>query len=345
MPLAILTAIQQALAHDRSFWDFLLDFGVGARLLVAAPLFIFAEWMCLPHYSRIVLHFLDSGIVQGDDRNRLRTALDRTTRRLNSIWLEIIAVVFAYALIAWLIWMIPAADLPRWQVYQGTSGPAFTFAGQWHAFISLPIFLVLLFGWLCRQLAWCRLLWVISRMKLRLIASHPDRAAGLKFVTTGIRGYWPLGFGFAAVAAGRAGNTLAAGGTLFESRYLIAGVLVLVLVFVLIPFIVFVPKLRAIRRQGTFEYGALGRAVGEQFELKWLDKRTRITDETLEVPDFSATTDLNSIIGNVHQIDYFLFDWRGIRELMIVTLLPFVPVLLAAMPLDTIIRELGKLLV
>jgi hypothetical protein len=47
-PLAILTAIQQALSHDRSFWNFLLDFGVGARLLVAAPLFIFAESMCLP---------------------------------------------------------------------------------------------------------------------------------------------------------------------------------------------------------------------------------------------------------------------------------------------------------
>jgi hypothetical protein len=65
----------------------------------------------------------------------------------------------------------------------------------------------------------------------------------------------------------------------------------------------------------------------------------------LEKPDFSATIDLYSVVGNVQQIQLFPANFSAIRDLVVVTLLPFVPVALASVPLDTILTGLGKILV
>jgi hypothetical protein len=65
-PLAVLVAIQAlALSSDRAGL-LLLDFAVHARFLIAAPLFILAESVCIPRLGRTVRHFLDAGLVAVD---------------------------------------------------------------------------------------------------------------------------------------------------------------------------------------------------------------------------------------------------------------------------------------
>ena len=55
-------------------------------------------------------------------------------------------------------------------------------AGYWYAFVSIPIFQFILLRWYLRLLIWFRLLWQVSRLNLRLISTHPDRAGGLAFL-------------------------------------------------------------------------------------------------------------------------------------------------------------------
>ena len=50
--------------------------------------------------------------------------------------------------------------------------------------MSLPLFQFLLVRWYFRLFIWGRFLWQVSRIQLALIPSHPDRCAGLGFLST-----------------------------------------------------------------------------------------------------------------------------------------------------------------
>jgi hypothetical protein len=327
-----------------SLFSFLADIGVNTRFLIGAPLLIAAESWCLPRLSKISYHFLNSGIVTGDDRARIHSAFASTNRLLNSIWAEVLAVPLAYAAVGGLTLLVPLPELPSWHVYSGQAGLAHTMAGRWHLLISLPLLLLLLIGWAWRHLVWCSLLWSISKLRLSLVATHPDRAGGLGFLGSTLRGYWPLCFAVAAITAARVGNNVLEGSSPYEFRYFIAGILTFVLVVYLAPFIVFIPALRALRERGHFKYGVLGLMVGRQFEYKWLKEDAAESDSTLSQPDFSATTDLYSVIGIAHEVRYFPIALRPVKELVIATLLPFVPVMLLTIPFDVVMDHIAKLL-
>jgi len=342
-PLLALTAIRETFAHDGSFWYFLHDFGAHARFLITAPLLVIAEAWCLPRLSRIPLQFLDSGIIRDSDRDQLLVEFASTRRLLNSIWVEILAVLFAYGAVAGLAAMLAVKDLPKWYIYPGSRHPVYTAAGQWHIFVSLPLLAVLVLGWMWRHFLWWRLLSRISKLNLRLIPGHPDHAGGLRFLSGALRGCWPLSFAFAAIFAGRIANQIQAGRSLYDSRFLVAGLLAFVLTLFLMPFTAFVPNLFKLQERGAHEYGRLGRALGEEFELKWLRERESVTGAALDSQDFSATTDLYSIVSNVYQIAYLPVTFGAVRELIVVTLVPFLPVALLAVPFDVLITSIGKL--
>ena len=52
-------------------------------------------------------------------------------------------------------------------------------AGYWYTFVSIPIYQFIFLRWYFRLFIWFRFLWQVSRLDLRLIPTHPDRAGGL----------------------------------------------------------------------------------------------------------------------------------------------------------------------
>ena len=135
-----------------------------------------------------------------------------------------------------------------------------------------------------------------------------------------------------------------AGASLYDFRFVVLGLVAFVLVFTLVPFTVFIPRLISLSDQGTLAYDAVANGLGERFEAKWLNHYPPFDSTVLEVPDFSATTDLNSVVNNALDIQLFPVRLKGIYELILVTLLPFIPVVLAFLPLDTILSDLGRLI-
>jgi hypothetical protein len=345
VPLVVLAAAQDLVLGGGRTTLLLLDFAVYARSLIAAPLCIVAEPVCISRLGRTVRHFLDAGLVLEADRARFDAAVASTRRLRDALSVELAVVLLAYAVVGALIWFVPSDVIPDWHKSGGHGFPAFSAAGWWHVLVSLPLLIVLFFGWLWRLFLWGRLLWRMSRLDLCLIPAHPDHAAGLQFVGYSLRAFSLLGMALGAVAAGRVANRVVyAGVPLTAYSHFIGALVVGVVLLFSGPLLVFTGKLFHAKWRGTFDYGALATGAGGQFERKWFTRPESIDASALEAPDFSATTDLYQVVANVYAMGIIPLDFRNVLLLIVATLLPFVPVAFMAMPFDAILAHIAELL-
>jgi hypothetical protein len=323
----------------------LLDLAVPARSLIAAPLFIFAESLCIPQLGTTVRHFLDAGLVRESDRERFEAAIASTRRLRDSATAEVVTIVLAYALVFVLIRYVPPEEFPAWHRSGGSESLTLSLAGWWHALVSIPLLTVLFFGWLWRLFLWGRLLRYIAQLDLQLIPAHPDHAAGLKFVGYSLRAFAPLAFALGTIAAGFVANHVLHGGVPPTAYLHLLGVLALAVTGLFTgPLLIFSGKLLEAKRRGILMYGALAISEGQQFEQKWFHRVENLDESVLEVPDFSATTDLYQVVSNVYEMGLLPLDLKNLIPLVLATLLPFVPVALMAVPLDVLLQEIAKFL-
>jgi hypothetical protein len=344
LPLIILVVVQD-LSNQISIFSFLTDFGVHARSLIAAPLLIFAETICLSRLEEIAVHFVRSGIIEERDRAGFRSLAHSTRSLMSSTVAEIIAIVLTYAIVIGVVRFVDQFGLRPWYLVGG-QGTTISWAGWWYALVSLPLLVILLFGWLWRLFLWSRFLVKVARLKLSLIAAHPDKASGLKFLNASLFAFTPVAFTFGVIAAGSAANRVAYQGATIEGIQKTAvGLAIFVLVLFVGPLLVFVYKLQRQKISGIFSYGALAENVGRQFEEKWLRNYDEHADEALSASDFSATTDLYGVVANVHDMKVLPFDLAALVSLTVITLLPFIPVVLMMIPVKRVLQEVANLLI
>lgn len=344
LPMAVLAAAQQVLSADESAKSFFFDFAVHARFLVALPALIFAEAECIPRLGRIVNHFAENLVAQSDTP-RFQAAVTSTRRLLDSTTGSVVTLVLVYLVVA-TVQLYSLNALLAWQRGDSTNITRFSPAGLWNLLVSLPLLLVVFFGWLWRLALWGRFLYLMSRLDLHLIPSHPDRAGGLQFVSSSLRGFRLISFACGAIVAGTVANfQYHAGAQLIDFRNGVIGLLIVLLILFAGPLTIFFNKLRDTKTRAGFEYGALARAVGTQFEARWLRRQTGSIDQTsLEVPDFSATTDLYSVTANVYAMRRVPFSLKDLNPIVFAAMQPFLPLVLLAIPLETILEVLAKLL-
>jgi hypothetical protein len=344
VPLVVLAVAQSIILRNQMVKSFFSDFAVYARSMVSAPLLILAEADCLPRLDRVARHFLVAGLITEPDRARFDDAVSSTRRLLDSGLAELIVAILAYGLVTTLMINVSPDELPSWywlkSGYQGLS-----LAGWWNALVSVPLFILLFFGWLWRVLLWARFLWLMSRLDLRLIPSHPDHAGGLMFVGDSLRAFWLVSFALGAVVAGQVANRITIyGESLATFKHIVIGLAVFVLILFVGPLTLFIGKLRATKRSGDFEYGALAGEVGRQFERDCLKRERGADEEAPSVEDFSLAANIYGIVANVYGMKDFPFGLRNLGLLVAVALLPFVPVALMVMPVNVIIKDFAKML-
>jgi len=345
LPLVVLTGIRGDLLRADWANSFILDFGAHTRFLIATPLLILAESICVYRLAAIARQFVRSGLIAEADRFRYEKAVSSTRRLTNSTVAEVLAPVLAYGFVAMFLFLKLSVDVPLWRgtVRAGALTPSP--AGWWSMLVSTPILLILLFGWIWRVCLWTRFLWLMNRIELRLIPSHPDRAGGLKFVGISLEGFTPLAFAMGVIGAGPAINrVLQHGASPLEFKYQIVGVVAFVLVLFAGPLLLFARRLLHEQHRGILEYGGLTARLGEQFERKWLMMRQALNKGALEVPDFSATTDLNSITANVYAMYTVPLDLKRLILLAGAALLPFLPLVLLVAPLNVILKKVVDVL-
>lgn len=344
VPILLLTFGQVALQGGEGINSLLLGTGVHARYFVAAPLLIIAEAQCAANLGATLRYFTDAGLVPDHRRVEFDRAVASTRQRLNSNPAEIATFALAYLVSALSALSYAHDQIPAWHKSAGLV-PGYSPAGWWHLLVSMPLLLALIFGWIWRLALWARLLWLISRLDLRLVASHPDHVAGLGFVGHSLSAFTIVALALASIAAGNSAHFVLTGGLLPTPNLLFnIGFLVFLLVLFLMPLLVFTPTLLRVWERGTIGHGALAVRVGEAFENKWLARDSRVDRAALEKPDFSATADLYSVVSNVYAMRFVPVDLKNLIALAVALLLPFGPVVLLAIPIKTIFQSLQKLL-
>jgi hypothetical protein len=337
LPPCLMAAMQSLTTGDASLHSFLNDYGVLARSLIAAPLLIIGQAVAGPLLGAIVRHFREAGLVSTADVSRYCDIVRSTRAYRDSSAVEVIIAIAGFVLAA-AFWTVPGPLLPAWHhVAPGVASAA----SWWHQFVSLPILMLLLLSWLWRLCLWTRFLWKVSRLDLLLIPSHPDGAGGLKFIGLSLEALMLPAFALSSVIAGPLANRVVHGGaaiTAFRAPVLAFAVFLLALLAG--PLLLFTDKLLAAMHQGMLAYGAVARDLGLRLEQRWLGKPMR--EDSLEANDFSATTDLYSIVSNVYAMNTVPLSLRNLAVLVVATLLPFLPVVFLAMSPVALLRKLSE---
>jgi hypothetical protein len=336
LPLALLTA-----AHG-DFADFLQDIGAHARYLIALPVLILAEWKTIPTLGAVANHFVASGLVREEDLPRFADAVARTRRLLVSRLADVVVVLGAFYLAYLWTHSAPRHLVPEW--YRGAQGEPRSVAGGWHMLMSLPLLLVMLLGWTWRVAIWAYFLWRVSKLNLRLVPTHPDRAGGLLFISNCTRAFALPAAGISVIAAGAVANQVAHGAVLTSFKYELITVVAISLVLFVLPLMVFSDKLYLRWREARLDYGMLALRAGWELHQRWIALPSSGSD-LLDTDTFEDAHNLYSVAGNVYQMRFLPLDKRSAFTLIQAALIPFLPVVLLAVPPDELLRELRGFLI
>ena len=346
LPLLVLS-ILDGRAWGGVDMPFLRDFETQLRLLIALPLLIFAELQVHQRQPQLVRQFVDNDLIPDDARPRFDAAIASALRWRNSVPAELLLIAFVYGIGMPLIWRGQfALEVNSWfaSVTTGNLHHA-TWAGRWFVYVSMPVFQFLVLRWYYRFFIWARFLWQVSRLPLQLQAAHPDGTAGLLFLARTGRAYVFVCVALGTVLSGMIANRIFhAGATLLEFKTEIAGTAAVLVFFVYGPLFLFQPLLRATRRRGMIEYGALGQLYARDFNDKWIRGPRPTGEALLGHADIQSLADLHNSFGIVRGVRLVPFTLNHVTSLAVTTLLPVAPLLLTMFSVEQLLQQLLKIL-
>ena len=341
IPLAVLSALR----GGDTLLSFLTDYASQSRFLIILPVLILAEPQLRARLA-LVAHRFEVDLVPRDQWPEFQSNWNSCERLRNSNLARVLLVVLTYATAAFLSQYLSPGGSEFVSWWKGNHGfRAFSPAGTWAFFVSYPILAYFTYLWIWRHILWARFLRSTTQLGLRLVAAHPDHVGGMGFLEASLLGQTPFSFCLGVGLAGAVANRiLHEGHSLMSFRYLALALVIGVLLFCVGPYLFFTRTLLQMRRQGMLSYGGFAIAVGEQFEKKWLHQAESLTEEVLLVPDFSTVGDLYGVVNYIDDIRIIPVGAVDLYAIVLVALLPALPVVIAAIPFDDLIRAAMGLL-
>ena len=345
LPLLLLTLISGHALGSAVRVPFLYDIEAHVRFLIALPILVVAELIVHTRIRPAVKSFVERRIIVPADMPKFRAAIDSTTRVRNSVAVEVALLILVYTLGLWL-WRSQIATLAAsWYAMPDGSRLHLTLAGYWYAFVSIPIFQFILLRWYFRFFLWFQFLWRVSRLNLRLIATHPDRAAGLGFLGSSTYAFGPVLFAQGALLAGLiASRVLYEGQNLIAFKMEAAGLVAFFVVFILSPLLVFTPDLARAKREGLREYGRLASRYVQGLEEKWILAGTPKDEELIGSGDIQSLADLGNSFAVVQEMRLVPFGLKDVARLVAATAAPLLPLTLTIFSLEELVTRLIKIL-
>lgn len=345
LPLAVLSLLQGTAIGNRVEIPFLKDFAVHARFLLGVPLLLLAETFLGPHMAHASSHFVSSGLVIEEDFARFDRAIKDGLRLRDSTVAEVVLIFVAYSFTAIGLTSM-AVEGSTWYVTRTGTSISLTWAGWWFVLFCVPFFHFILLRWLWRLYLWGQFLWRMSKLNLRLIATHPDQAGGLAFVGESHRFVAIILFAFSITSSGVLANEIIYDKVpLQHFATLIATYVVVLVLLFLLPLFVFVPILLKTKRVGLYIYGALATEYTSSFQKKWVETKPPREEALLGTGDIQSLADLGNSFTLIEKMNPLPMGPRTPLVLVAACLVPMAPLLLTAMPLKDVIQMLVKFVV
>ena len=343
LPLLILSLVQGRLWGKSVAVPFLFDLEVHIRFLIVVPLLVFAELVVHQRLRHIATAFIERNLILEDDLPRLDKAITSAFRLRNSVIIEVLLIAIVYGVGVLVVWRrFTGLSTDTWYAPASSGGSTLSLAGLWYSYASLPIFQFLLIRWYFRMFTWARFLWHVSRIKLALVPTHPDRVGGLGFLSNAVYAFSLLVVAHGAMISSQIANRIFfLGAKLPEFEAEIAVVAIFLLCIIFGPMLVFVPQLARVKRTGLREYGTLAEAYVRDFDKKWLRGAKPESEVLLGSADIQSLADLANSFEVVRTMRLVLVTRDTILQFGVALFLPMLPLLLTMMPLKELLKRLA----
>jgi hypothetical protein len=345
LPLLVLSVAEGRAWGESVKLPFLFDMDVHAKFLLALPLLIFAELIVHQRMRPVVGAFVKRGLVPDEARPEFDAAITSAMRLRNSVLAEVLLIAFVYGVGVLIIWRSGAAiDVSTWYGMAAAGKLQPTLAGWWFGCVSLPILQFILLRWYFRLFIWTRFLWQVSRIKLNLVPTHPDRAGGLGFLSYLTHAFAPLLAAQGVLLAGVMANKIFyASAKLIDFKMELAAMVTGMVFFVLVPLLVFIPRLARTKREGLAEYGAFAQRYVREFDEKWLRGGASADEPLVGSGDIQSLADLGNSFEIVKGMKLVPFGKDTLLRLAVISLAPVAPLLLTMMPLGELLNQFLKI--
>lgn len=342
LPLLVLSALDGQALGGRAAVPFLLDLEIHIKFLIIVPLLIVAELVVHQRMRFVVKQFLERHLIPESAMPGFDAAVASAFRLRNSVLGEVLLIAFVYVVGVLLIWRQYAAlATATWYAVPTGGELKLSTSGVWYCYVSLPIFQFLLLRWYFRIFIWMRFLWQVSRFKLSLIPTHPDRVGGLGFLSQTVFAFTPLAVAHGGLLAGNIANRIFyLGAALPQFKIEIAILVALLLCLVFGPFLVFTTQLAEAKRKGNREYGTLANRYVREFDVKWLRGGAPNGEPLVGSGDIQSLADLSNSFEVVRTMRVTPITKEAILQLVSATLAPVVPLALTMMPLEELLKKL-----
>ena len=320
--------------------------GRHVRLLVVIPLLFVCEAFIDPRFTAFVHEIVRSQVVPATARPALESEIARIAR-----WKDAWLPEAFFLLAAVLLWL--ATSQQNFFAYlSGLTGGAnpsavgeTTWTSQWYWMVCMTLFRFLFMRWLWRLALWCFFLWRVSRLELRLVPTHPDRAGGLGFLELVHTEFTPLVLAISAAQSASWAQDIVSGRMTFDAIYPgVAFVLLADAVLFVGPLSIFSLKLWRCKVKGMSDYSALAERYVNEFDRKWLGADPAPGEPLLGTADIQSLADLSNSVSIVREMRLVPVSPSILKSLAVAALLPLLPLVLFKYPLaDLLAKFFGRL--
>jgi hypothetical protein len=314
--------------------------GAHVRLLVALPLLFLAETWVVPRMAEFVHNIVDSGLIPEDSIPHLSRDIRRIDRLKNNWMLELFFIVAAFI-------------LPLFFSFPGKTGSMESLAELlkhmdtriWYVYFCLPLFRYIVLRWMWTLILWWYFLYRIQKLKLHLVPTHPDGAAGLGFLEVVQMHFAPIVLATSSIFATAFAENISAGSMRFEALYHLVPIVILIsAVLFICPLYIFSSKLWKAKVTGLNEYMVMAHHYVEAFDRKWIRGENPTGEEQLGTGDIQSLADLNNSVGIIKSMRVIPTSRNLILSIAGSCIIPMLPLLLLKYPLLEIVSTLLKIL-
>jgi hypothetical protein len=313
-----------------------IDWGIHARLLVAIPLLLRAE-ASLHMRTRRTIEVFTSERWAGDQEDKVTKILATARRLRDAVAPEVILLGLAVIGSQAVVWRLGGL---RSALRQLTLDPQLIAPRYWYALIALPVFQFLVYRTLWRWGIWTHLLWRLSRLPLKPIATHPDLAGGLAFLSLPSAGFAYVIAGLSAAQSGVwANKVLVANAELMSFRPNLLAFTVAAVVVALGPLLAFTGHLWRCRFAAKIDYGDLAIDYTRQFHARRIVQRDR--DDLVGNADIQSLADLGNSCEVITRMRPVPFGPLLVALIAAAALLPMIPLILLRISLMELLLKVG----
>lgn len=230
VPLVLLTAF----LNPSSLASLLTSYRVYSRMFIAIPVLLIGQTIMESRFQMVVQHILDTLWLEDAQLQRMNTIIASIIRLRDSLIPG--AMIVVLLIVHTITGVRTQLDVGPW-LFQGTPPDVHLTAASWYAIlVTATIFQFLLGLSFWKWMLWTVFAFRLSRLNLRLVATHPDGHGRLGFLGLVRIAFTPISFAAAtAVGATWRHDILAHGAKLMSFKLDAIVLLILVAIFALGP--------------------------------------------------------------------------------------------------------------